>query len=207
MYQRDLDDLDAQVGREGHVALDENDEAIEEQYVYQIPEGQTKSPYLLCYVADIHRHRSKIGNIFHQYDYRESHDRYRYLLYSILDSTGHKQHRCGALVLGLGRANEFMVRCTQRCKTSLFVLANNYSGYVKCNVSHQLVTEHFAAFSHTWSLERRYHGLAERKYMSVSTVLGPRKTSCSMAKTEFSSKLARTHLPSAQVSCDVHFRQ
>lgn len=40
MYQRDLDDLDAGADHEGHVVHDENDEAIEEEYVYQIPEDR-----------------------------------------------------------------------------------------------------------------------------------------------------------------------
>lgn len=40
MYQRDLDDLDAGPDRETHVAQDENDDTVDEEYVFQIPEGE-----------------------------------------------------------------------------------------------------------------------------------------------------------------------
>ncbi|KAH7066104.1 amino acid permease-domain-containing protein [Paraphoma chrysanthemicola] len=40
VYQRDLDDLDAGAHREVHLADDETDEAVGEEYVYQIPEDR-----------------------------------------------------------------------------------------------------------------------------------------------------------------------
>jgi hypothetical protein len=116
VYQRDLDDLDGGANREGHTVHTENYETVAEEYIYRIPEGEAITHTLLYHTTKTHLYRSKTRSILNYYDHCKPYDRHRYLLHPVLYPTGYRQHRCGTVVLGLGRGDESMVSPTQRSR-------------------------------------------------------------------------------------------
>ena len=84
VYQRDLDDLDG-VEHDEHDTHDGNSEEMEQQYIYQIPEGEDSFASQEIRLLTVSK-RSKARDLLHKHGHRQSHDWNRHILYTVFNS-------------------------------------------------------------------------------------------------------------------------